>query len=185
MNLRTEVLGVGKSALTIRFYENKFVSDYDPTIEQMCRIHTSVDDLPLELHVLDVSEVDEYAHLRDSYLRTSDGIMLVYAVDSMDSFEKLSGWHQRIQVATNLASKPLIVVANKCDVKSGKEVTSKNGLDFADRLGALFFETSALTGHNVVEAFHGIIRGVRRWAAHARAQQTNPLSSRLACCVIL
>ena len=35
--------GVGKSALTIQFFQKMFVEDYDPTIEDSYIQHTSVD----------------------------------------------------------------------------------------------------------------------------------------------
>lgn len=36
--------GVGKSALTIQFFQKLFVADYDPTIEDSYIQHTEVDD---------------------------------------------------------------------------------------------------------------------------------------------
>lgn len=35
--------GVGKSALTIQFFQHQFVTDYDPTIEDSYIQHTEVD----------------------------------------------------------------------------------------------------------------------------------------------
>lgn len=42
--------GVGKSAITIQFFQKMFVADYDPTIEDSYIQHTCVDD---EFCVLD------------------------------------------------------------------------------------------------------------------------------------
>lgn len=35
--------GVGKSALTIQFFQGLFISDYDPTIEDSYMQHTEID----------------------------------------------------------------------------------------------------------------------------------------------
>jgi len=54
--------GVGKSALTVRFYNDEWVGDaYDPTVEDMYRKQTDVDNKPSVLNILDTSGQEEYS----------------------------------------------------------------------------------------------------------------------------
>lgn len=64
------------------------------------------------------------------------------------------------------SSPAFIIVGNKCDLKPKRKVSEEEGVELARRLRCPFFETSALTAHNVDEAFFALVRLLRR------AQQT-------------
>ena len=57
---------------------------------------------------------------------------------------------------------PLVVVGNKCDLESARQVTSVEAAAFAKSLGAVYLEASARLRANVDEAFHALVRDVRR-----------------------
>lgn len=105
--------GVGKSALTIQLIQNHFVDEYDPTIEDSyrkqvrldCKIElrfsrliniqyiiTSIFQVVIDgetclLDILDTAGQEEYSAMRDQYMRTGEGFLLVFAVNSAKSFE--------------------------------------------------------------------------------------------------
>ncbi|KAL4635564.1 ras-related protein M-Ras-like [Arapaima gigas] len=61
--------GVGKSALTIQFFQKIFVPDYDPTIEDSYLKHTEIDG---QWAILDGSESDRFLQLAPiTYIETS------------------------------------------------------------------------------------------------------------------
>lgn len=60
--------GVGKSCLTIRFVQGKFITEYDPTIEDSYRKQVNVDGVPYLLELLDTAGQEEYAAMRDQVL---------------------------------------------------------------------------------------------------------------------
>lgn len=47
------------------------------------------------------------------------------------------------------SDKYLIVVGNKSDLELQRKVTSVDGKEFAEAIGAIFLETSAKTGQNM------------------------------------
>lgn len=53
--------GVGKSAITIQFFQKLFVTDYDPTIEDSYIQHTEVDG---QWCILDGKEGPRYSEVR-------------------------------------------------------------------------------------------------------------------------
>ncbi|CAF1689195.1 unnamed protein product, partial [Adineta ricciae] len=57
--------GVGKSALTIQFFQKMFVEDYDPTIEDSYIQHVEVDRQVCVLDVLDTAGQEEFSALRE------------------------------------------------------------------------------------------------------------------------
>jgi small GTP-binding protein len=64
--------GVGKTALTIQLIQNHFIDEYDPTLEDNPRKQVSIDD---EVHLLDIWDTsgdEEYAAMRDEFLRSAD-----------------------------------------------------------------------------------------------------------------
>ncbi len=61
--------GVGKSALTIQFFQKLFVTDYDPTIEDSYIQHTEVDGKWCIMDVLDTAGQEEFSAMREQYMR--------------------------------------------------------------------------------------------------------------------
>ena len=53
----------------------------------------------------------------------------------------------------------IMLVGNKLDLKSSREVSSEDAKSFAKENNILFIETSALDGENVTLAFKQIITG--------------------------
>ncbi|KIM40008.1 hypothetical protein M413DRAFT_189937 [Hebeloma cylindrosporum] len=141
--------GVGKSALTIQFIQSHFVDEYDPTIEDSYRKQCVIDEEVALLDVLDTAGQEEYGAMREQYMRTGEGFLLVYSITSRDSFEEISTFHQQILRVKDQDSFPVIVVANKCDLEYERQVGMNEGRDLAKHFGCKFIETSAKQRINV------------------------------------
>ncbi|KAK7032851.1 ras-like protein [Favolaschia claudopus] len=161
--------GVGKSALTIQFIQSHFVVEYDPTIEDSYRKQCVIDDEVALLDVLDTAGQEEYGAMREQYMRSGEGFLLVYSITSRDSFEEISTFHQQILRVKDQDSFPVIVVANKCDLEYERQVGMNEGRDLAKHFGCKFIETSAKQRINVDEAFTNLVREIRKYN---REQQT-------------
>ena len=68
-----------------------------------------------------------YRAMREQYMRTGEGFLLVYSITSRNSFEEISTFHQQILRVKDQDSFPVIVVANKCDLEYERQV-GMNGL---------------------------------------------------------
>ncbi|KAJ7721508.1 ras family-domain-containing protein [Mycena metata] len=155
--------GVGKSALTIQFMQDHFVTDYDPTIEDSYQRQCVIDDEVALLNVLDTAGQEEYEAMREQYMRTGEGFLLVYSVTSRDSFKEISTYHQQILRVKDQDAFPVIVVANKCDLEYERQVSMNEGRDLAKHFGCKHIETSAKLRINVDEAFNNLVREIRRF----------------------
>jgi len=165
--------GVGKSALTIQFIQGHFVDDYDPTIEDSYRKQCVIDDEVALLDVLDTAGQEEYHAMREQYMRTGEGFLLVYSITSRNSFEEINTFHQQILRVKDQDNVPVIIVANKCDLEYERQVGANEGRDLARHFGCKYIETSAKHRLNVDQAFSELVREIRRYNKLQRRRSGN------------
>lgn len=175
--------GVGKSALTIRYFQRVFIDNYDPTIEDSyTKWVTANKNTRLFLQVTDTAGQEEFLAIRDHYITNGDGFLLVYAVNDKKSFEQLNSIRDHIQRIKQSKDVPIMIAANKVDLSSSdRQVTKDEGDQFAlDKLGdaALHMETSAKTDKNVDEVFSVL---VNRTYSYLNPKKTEPQK----CCVLM
>ena len=145
--------GIGKSCLLIRFTDDTFSDSYVTTIGVDFKIKTlDIDGKSCKLQIWDTAGQERFRNIISSYYRGAQGIMLVYDITDLESFQNLNSW--LIEIEKN-ASKNVykILVGNKCDMENERKVTVEQGKDFAAQYGMKFFETSAKNSTNVNEAF--------------------------------
>lgn len=111
--------------MTIQFIQSHFVDEYDPTIEDSYRKQCVIDDEVALLDVLDTAGQEEYSAMREQYMRTGEGFLCVYAITSRNSFEEITTFHQQILRVKDKDYFPVIIVANKCDLESERQVSSQ------------------------------------------------------------
>lgn len=162
-NWRVAVLGdggVGKTALAVQFTLNCFVETYDPTIEDAYRRQLVVDNKMCFVEVIDTAGQEEYASLRDQWVREGQGFILVYSIASRSTFERLEIFRQSMRKVKR--GEPIfMLVGNKCDKTFEREVSKDEGRAMARNFGCEFVETSAKTAENVERLFTDLVRALR------------------------
>jgi len=167
--------GVGKSALTVRFVSGTFIERYDPTIEDFYRKEIEVDNAPSVLEILDTAGTEQFASMRDLYIKNGQGFVVVYSVTSVQSFYDIKTMRdQIIRVKGMREFIPLLLVGNKCDMISQREVKTSDGEELAKLWGCPFIEASAKSAQNVDNLFVEIVR-----------EMTCKPARRAGCCTIL
>lgn len=168
--------GVGKSALTIQLIQSHFVDEYDPTIEDSYRKNCIIDGEPALLDVLDTAGQEEYSAMREQYMRTGEGFLLVYSVTSRSSFEELTTFYQQILRVKDSDSVPVLLVGNKCDLEDERQVSYDEGLDLSKGFNCEFYETSAKQKINVENSFYGLVRNIRKQQRASEKQASNSIT---------
>lgn len=153
--------GVGKSALTIQLIQNHFVDEYDPTIEDSYRKQVVIDGETCLLDILDTAGQEEYSAMRDQYMRTGEGFLLVFAVNNAKSFEDIAMYREQIKRVKDADDVPMVLVGNKCDLQM-ISIDPKEARDVAQNYNIPYVETSAKTRMGVDEAFYTLVREIRR-----------------------
>ena len=153
--------GVGKSALTIQLIQNHFVDEYDPTIEDSYRKQVVIDGETCLLDILDTAGQEEYSAMRDQYMRTGEGFLLVFAGNNAKSFEDIAMYREQIRRVKDADDVPMVLVGNKCDLQT-RSIDAKAVIDTAQNYNIPYIETSAKTRMGVDDAFYTLVREIRR-----------------------
>ncbi|XP_074658752.1 ras-related protein M-Ras-like [Tubulanus polymorphus] len=170
--------GVGKSALTIQFFQRMFVEDYDPTIEDSYLQHTEIDGCWCILDVLDTAGQEEFSAMREQYMRKGDGFLLVYSVTDAQSFDNIRNFHTQILRVIDRDRYPMILVGNKVDLVHLRKVTEEQGRELAAELHIPYLETSAKDPPlNVDTAFHDVVRVIRDQPVESPKKKRRTFSS--------
>lgn len=109
--------------------------------------------------VLDTAGQEEYSAMREQYMRTGQGFMLVYSVTDLKSFEFVRKLYQQVLRVKDVNEYPILLVANKIDLSNLRCVSEQQGRELADELKIPYIETSAKNPPvNVENAFHELVR---------------------------
>lgn len=122
-----------------------------------------VDDEVALLDVLDTAGQEEYSAMREQYMRTGEGFLLVYSINSRQSFDEIQVFQQQILRVKDRDYFPIIVVGNKCDLESERVVSREEGEALARSFGCKHLETSAKARINVEQAFYDLVREIRKY----------------------
>ncbi|CAN6584629.1 unnamed protein product [Malus baccata var. baccata] len=144
---------VGKSCLLLRFADDSYVDSYISTIGVDFKIRTvELDGKTVKLQIWDTAGQERFRTITSSYYRGAHGIIIVYDVTEMESFNNVKQWLNEIdRYASDSVCK--LLVGNKCDLVETKVVDTQTAKAFADELGIPFLETSAKDSINVEQAF--------------------------------
>ncbi|CAL1267068.1 unnamed protein product [Larinioides sclopetarius] len=177
--------GVGKSALTIRFIQSYFVTDYDPTIEDSYTKQCVIDGQVARLDILDTAGQEEFSAMREQYMRSGEGFLLVFSVTDNNSLDEMYRFHRQILRVKDRDEFPMLLVANKCDLESQRVISSSEIQQRAQQLKIPYVECSAMLGRNVETAFYELVRQVRKFQAAERPPIKPSKSKPRRKCVIL
>lgn len=145
--------GVGKSCLLLQFTDKRFQPVHDLTIgvEFGARMIT-IDGKQIKLQIWDTAGQESFRSITRSYYRGAAGALLVYDITRRDTFNHLTTWLEDARQHSN-SNMVIMLIGNKSDLESRREVKKEEGEAFAREHGLIFMETSAKTASNVEEAF--------------------------------
>jgi len=154
--------GVGKTCILRRFVENKFLKNHLATIGIDFKTkNLIINNKEIKLKIWDTAGQERFRNITTQYYKGADGIVLVYDVTDDGSFEKIRDWMAQIQANAEKDDLGLVLLGNKCDVEP-RVVTEEQGNKMAEELHISYFETSALTGQGIKEAFEQLARDIMK-----------------------
>ena len=113
-----------------------------------------------KLEILDTPGDEQLILNMDSLISSSEGFLLVFAIDDKESFTLLKGKHDLILKGKQETKCPILLVGNKQDLENDRQVTCAEAKAQADSWGIEYIETSAITGVNCKEAFEKLIKKI-------------------------
>ena len=151
---------VGKSAITVQMVSGHFLSSYDPTIEDSYRTTINVNNQDIIINILDTAGQEEFYALRDQYMRSGDGYIIVFSITSVTSFLEVNAIKEQLNIvldADNNTLIPIILVGNKCDLEEYRQVQSSDAQRLAEEWRVKYFETSAKNKTNINRIFEELV----------------------------
>lgn len=162
-------LGVGKSAMIVRFLTKRFIGEYDQNIGLMYHYHKRLENQQVRVEILESGGKD-FIESSDVHTLWGDLFLLVYAINDRSSFEELIPLRQHLE-KVRAADKPLVVlIGNKKDTENDREVSKQEGLQFSKENNCSFYEISTKASYEEVEnVFSEAIRDIARHKLTQRA----------------
>jgi len=114
------------------------------------------------LSIIDTAGQEEYRSMRDQYMRSGQGFLVVYSITSKVSFTEVANLKNQIIRVKEVDSAPVVFVGNKCDLESERQVPKSDGNEAATTFGCPFFETSAKANINVENSFFQLVREIKK-----------------------
>nr|XP_016852435.1 PREDICTED: LOW QUALITY PROTEIN: ras-like protein family member 12 [Anolis carolinensis] len=158
--------GSGKSALTVKFLTKRFISEYDPNLEDTYASEEVVDQQPVLMKVMDTADQDVPVSC-ERYLNWANAFIVVYSINNRKSFEATPTYLDIIVLHLKNAQleAPVLLIGNKLDMEQYRQVTKAEGISVATKYGTLFYEVSACQDFKSVQhVFHEAVREARREA---------------------
>lgn len=100
----------------------------------------------------DTAGQERFASISQSYYRGAQGVMVVFDLCVKASFVNVTRWLSDLSKTAHTCD--VVLVGNKADLESSREVTKEMGQALAKELGIPYRETSAVTGAGVADAYH-------------------------------
>ena len=153
--------GSGTSSICRRFSENKFI------IKRTSRI--GIDFVRKVIHYKEnqfTIQLWEEAHnerfntISRRYYRNSNGFLLVFTPTERSSIEYIKNENEYIMSNTETKKNVRYLIESKSDLCEKREVSKEEAIAVSKEYGYKYFECSALTGENVHEIVHCIMRDI-------------------------
>ena len=153
---------VGKTCFLLRYCDKTFQDAHLSTIGLDYRVKTMTlkNKKNIKLQIWDTAGQDRFRAITKNYYKGANGIILIYDVTNLQTYENVKNWIIQIREETN----PNVVIylaGNKIDIpEEERAVKTEEGKEIADEYKLQFKETSAKDGINVNEVFQELVEKI-------------------------
>ena len=110
---------------------------------------------------MDTAGQEDYAAIRDNYIRSGEGFLCVFSICEPESFSATSELREQILRVKTEENMPFILIGNKADLEEKRQVTNEEAESTAKDWSVPYIETSAKTKTNVEKAFFDLMRMIK------------------------
>ncbi|XP_061673954.1 ras-related protein Rab-27B-like [Syngnathoides biaculeatus] len=172
--------GVGKTTFLYRYTDNKFNRKFATTVgidfREKRLMYTGINsdggmekNFRVHLQLWDTAGQERFRSLTTAFFRDAMGFLLMFDLTNHQSFLNVRNWMSQLQANAYCDSPDVVLVGTKADLRTIKEVDTRQARDLGDRYGIPYFETSAMTGLGVDKAVQTLLEMVM-----SRMEQSSP-----------
>ncbi|XP_077372690.1 EF-hand calcium-binding domain-containing protein 4B [Festucalex cinctus] len=152
---------VGKTSLLRRFCDDCFNPDTCATVGIDYSVKTiRVDNCQVALQVWDTAGQERYRSITKQFFRKADGVVVMYDITVEQSFTAVREWLTSVKEGSG-EDITVMLLGNKTDLEIARQVQKSMGVRLAEDCRMTFFECSAFSGYNVMEAMLHLARTLK------------------------
>ena len=155
---------VGKTSYTRSFVE-PFNYKYMPTVGVEYGSATTLinNTTTIKCQIWDTAGNEKFASIISCYYKNIAGVIIMFDLTSYDSFRSVTRWHNEILNKLDIKQStyfPIILVGNKSDLGSSREVMLGDCIGLSTQLGCTYMETSVKKGDNTLNIVKYLIKNI-------------------------
>lgn len=152
--------GVGKSNILSMYLRNEFKQDSKSTVGvEFGAKKLTINNTTIKAQIWDTAGQERYRSITSTYYKGSKGCFIVYDITQNSTFESVDRWYNEMRKTAD-PNISIILVGNKCDLDSQRQVSKEAGEEKAKTLNMPFFETSALANIQIEKVFNSMIEDI-------------------------
>ena len=143
--------GVGKTSLIKRYVYDTFEYNNMSTIGLSFSFKNVIlkNNVHIKIKLVDTGGQEQYRALAKSYFKNSNGVLLVYAKNNQESFDRIKDWIEMFKQNYNEKHEiPFVLVESKNDLE--RVVDENLSIDFAKENNFMFKKISCVENNNSV-----------------------------------
>ena len=145
---------VGKTCILRRYVEGQFFKNQISTIGiDFKSKNLKINNHEIRLNIWDTAGEERFRNITSQYYKGAEGIILVFDLTKKESFDKINDWIKQIKLNTQSDEIAIVLLGNKKDLVDMRVISFEEGKERAEAFGIKFFETSALDGSGIEDAF--------------------------------
>ena len=151
--------GVGKTSLINQYVNNQFEGDYLMTIgNDKTTKEITIDEKKVTLEIWDTIGNETLRAANKIFMKNTDIALAVYDITNRKTFEILDTFINSLKEINQNRNLTIGVTANKSDLYEDACVNKEEGEEYANKIKALFFESSATDHENVENIFNKLTK---------------------------
>ena len=146
-------INVGKTSLVTKYATGKSPGQTKTTKNaSYVSKRKTINGFNFEIKLWDTAGQEKYKSLTKLFTKESKIAILVYSIDSEESFNDLGNWLELVK-SSNEDNLILGIAANKSDLVSDKTISEERGREYAEKIGAIWKSTSSVSENGGIEEF--------------------------------
>ena len=150
---------VGKTSLIKQYIQKEFLEDnvITTSADKITKTKETKNNTKYILEIWDTAGNKEYKATNKIFMRNSQIAILVYDITKKESFDELENSYNQILNSNKNNNIVFAVAGNKSDLYEEQIIFPEEGIQFANKINAIFKETSAKDYESVNELFEDVI----------------------------